>query len=75
MVSPFTKVNSDSTTREITVAPEILLGIATIPTLAAILGIRVLLRGLQDVGEASEELFRRDRLPTLTAPTTPPPEQ
>ncbi|HEY9735424.1 MAG TPA: hypothetical protein V6D06_04045 [Trichocoleus sp.] len=42
------------------------LTLLTPPVLIGILGLRTLTEALQQLGLASEELFRGDRLPTLT---------
>ena len=47
------------------------MSVITVPTLATLLLGRAVLAGLHDLGEASEELFRGDRLPTLASPITP----
>ncbi|MBD0334181.1 MAG: hypothetical protein ICV62_01715 [Cyanobacteria bacterium Co-bin13] len=44
------------------------LSLLTPPLLLGIVGIRSLADALQQVGLASEELFRGDRLPSLTIP-------
>lgn len=48
--------------------PEIILGIATAPLLAAIVGGSALSKAVQELGEMSEEIFRGDRLPILEFP-------
>ncbi|MBD2258539.1 hypothetical protein [Pseudanabaena sp. FACHB-2040] len=47
------------------------LSLLTPPLLVGIVGIRSLADALQQVGLASEELFRGDRLPSLTIPEPP----
>ncbi|MBD2464517.1 hypothetical protein H6G89_26275 [Oscillatoria sp. FACHB-1407] len=43
----------------------ILISLGTVPVLAVLLGSKALAELMQQVGEASEELFRGDRLPVL----------
>lgn len=50
---------------------EILIGLATAPLLAALLGSKALAEAAQRIGQASEELFRGDRLPVLNQPISP----
>ncbi len=45
--------------------PEILIGLAVLPVLAGMVGVRALAEGLRDLGSLSEEIFRGDRLPIL----------
>ncbi len=56
----------------VTIAPDVLLALVLVPTMVAMVGSRALLKGLQELGEASEELFRSDRLPTLPHPPSNP---
>ncbi len=51
---------------------ETAIAVATVPTLAAIVGAKVLANAAQDLGDWSEELFRGDRLPALNLPPDPP---
>lgn len=51
-------------------AADLWIGLATGPVLLALIAGRVASRLMQEVGEASEELFRGDRLPTLRMPST-----
>jgi hypothetical protein len=44
---------------------QILVSIGTVPLLLGVLGTRALAKGIQDLGQSSEEVFRGDRLPTL----------
>jgi hypothetical protein len=44
---------------------DVLVSITTTPLLLSLLGGRVLTEILQDLGKASEEIFRGDRLPIL----------
>ncbi|MDY6784620.1 MAG: hypothetical protein SW833_19095 [Cyanobacteriota bacterium] len=46
-------------------SPEILLSLATIPVLFGMVAMRSLGIRLQDISQASEEIFRGDRLPLL----------
>jgi hypothetical protein len=41
------------------------LSVATLPFLLGYLGLRLGAKALQELGEASEEIFRGDRLPIL----------
>lgn len=43
----------------------LLLSLGTIPVLAVLIGGKAILQAMREVGEASEELFRGDRLPIL----------
>ncbi len=52
---------------------QIAIGLATVPVLGLLVGSRLVAAGLQTVGDWSEELWRGDRLPSLTPPTAPPP--
>ncbi|MGV0027782.1 hypothetical protein [Phormidesmis priestleyi] len=47
------------------VNPEILLGLATLPVLAGLVGINAIAQSIQELGVLSEEIFRGDRLPIL----------
>ena len=44
---------------------KILVGLATVPVLAGMVGVRALAEGLRELGSLSEEIFRGDRLPVL----------
>ncbi len=55
------------------VASELLLGLATGPLLALLVGGKGLSQGLQEIGLMSEEIFRGDRLPLLSFPSTSDP--
>lgn len=45
--------------------PEILVGLAVVPVLVGMIGVRAIADGLQELGSLSEEIFRGDRLPVL----------
>jgi hypothetical protein len=47
---------------------KLLVSIATVPTLAAIVGVQALLQQVQTLANHSEEVFRGDRLPLLPFP-------
>ncbi|MDY7012746.1 MAG: hypothetical protein SVX43_03940 [Cyanobacteriota bacterium] len=49
-------------------SPEILLSLATVPVLFGMVAMRSLGLRLQEIGQASEEIFRGDRLPQLPFP-------
>jgi hypothetical protein len=49
----------------LTVNPEILLGLATLPVLVGLVGIHAIAQSVQELGVLSEEIFRGDRLPVL----------
>ncbi|HEY9762224.1 MAG TPA: hypothetical protein V6D07_06835 [Trichocoleus sp.] len=51
---------------------DVLVSLLTPPVLLSILATRTLTNALQEVGLASEELFRGDRLPSLTIPPPSP---
>jgi hypothetical protein len=53
------------------VSIEVLVGLATAPVLLVLIGGRVAAKVMQEMGEASEELFRGDRLPVLRSPIVP----
>ncbi|HEY9879678.1 MAG TPA: hypothetical protein V6D29_14565 [Leptolyngbyaceae cyanobacterium] len=53
---------------------DVLVSLLTPPVLLSILATRTLTTALQEIGLASEELFRGDRLPSLTIPPPPPEE-
>ena len=50
---------------QIPVAPELLISLSSLPLLSSLSIGQVLARGLSEIGQASEELFRGDRLPSL----------
>lgn len=56
-----------------TISTEILLSLTTGPLLLGILAGKASLEFLQAIGEASEEVFRGDRLPLLDFPVAPAP--
>jgi hypothetical protein len=47
---------------------KLLVSIATVPTLAAIVGLQAVLQQVQTLANNSEEIFRGDRLPLLPFP-------
>ncbi len=47
---------------------KLLVSIATVPTLAAIVGLQAVLQQVQILANNSEEIFRGDRLPLLPFP-------
>ncbi len=47
---------------------KLLVSIATVPTLAAIVGLQAILQQVQTLANSSEEIFRGDRLPLLPFP-------
>jgi hypothetical protein len=47
---------------------KLLVSIATVPTLAAIVGLQAILQQVQTLANNSEEIFRGDRLPLLPFP-------
>ncbi|MDJ0708195.1 MAG: hypothetical protein QNJ46_33405 [Leptolyngbyaceae cyanobacterium MO_188.B28] len=54
------------------VSPELLISLATGPMLLGILSAKSLSEFVQQIGVASEEIFRGDRLPVLTMPIPKP---
>ncbi len=54
--------------------PEILVGLAVVPVLVGMVGVRAIVDGLQELGSLSEEIFRGDRLPILDFSTSQTPE-
>ena len=55
---------------QVTWAPEMLLGLATLPLLVGLGITHKLLGSSIELGQASEEIFRGDRLPVLNFPET-----
>jgi hypothetical protein len=53
---------------------EILLSLGTVPVLLVLVGSKALANAIKDMGQASEEIFRGDRLPVLklSNPVYPP---
>jgi hypothetical protein len=47
------------------ISPDLLLSLATAPLLVGLLTSKAFAELIQDVGQASEEIFRGDRLPVL----------
>lgn len=65
---------AESSINSLTLLPaQVAIGLATVPVLGLLVGSRLLASGLQTVGDWSEELWRGDRLPSLTPPSAPPP--
>ncbi|QDZ39030.1 hypothetical protein FRE64_03205 [Euhalothece natronophila Z-M001] len=56
---------TESTNQQKPEQTELALSLLTVPFLGALFGSRSLLDGLTSLGEASEEIFRGDRLPIL----------
>lgn len=56
---------------QVIIPTEILLGLVTAPLLLGILCGKATLELMQSVGEASEEVFRGDRLPGINIPDRP----
>ncbi|HEY9641052.1 MAG TPA: hypothetical protein V6C57_11250 [Coleofasciculaceae cyanobacterium] len=54
---------------------QILLSLTTAPLLLVLIGSKTLAAAMTDLGQASEEIFRGDRLPVLHIPKHPDPEQ
>ncbi len=50
--------------------PEILVGLAVVPVLMGMVGVRAIADGLQELGALSEEIFSGDRLPVLDVSTS-----
>lgn len=67
--------NPTSDVPGLNIANEIWLSLATGPMLAGILGTRALTTWLQSIGQASEEVFRGDRLPILHFPHPQPKDE
>ncbi|MBI4782577.1 MAG: hypothetical protein HY785_14850 [Oscillatoriophycideae cyanobacterium NC_groundwater_1537_Pr4_S-0.65um_50_18] len=51
------------------VPTQIFLSLSTVPLLLVVLGSKALAQALNEWGQASEEIFRGDRLPVLHIPT------
>lgn len=56
------------TKRQSSPSPNLLVSLATAPFLIGVLTVRSLTQALIELGEASEEVFRGDRLPMLNFP-------
>ncbi|MEB3357526.1 MAG: hypothetical protein VKK04_12430 [Synechococcales bacterium] len=50
---------------------DLMVGLATVPLLAGLIGAKALSEMVQSVGQFSEEVFRGDRLPVLNLTTSP----
>ncbi len=62
---------SGSPSRNAVVSPSLLVSLAATPWLAAIVGVRAAGEFIEQLGLASEEIFRGDRLPVLHFPDRP----
>ncbi len=71
--SPDTSENRTGSPRFDAIPSELLLSLATAPLLVGLRAGQALAQFLQEVGEASEEVFRGDRLPVLNFPTAEAP--
>lgn len=56
------------------VPTDLLLSLGTIPLLLALVGSRAVAEAMKDLGQASEEILRGDRLPPLKISPTDPAE-
>lgn len=56
---------SDAKVNRAKVPTPLLLSLGTIPVLAVLIGGKAILQAMRELGEASEEIFRGDRLPVL----------
>ncbi|MBD2545152.1 hypothetical protein H6G72_15180 [Planktothricoides sp. FACHB-1370] len=54
--------------KQINIASESLIACITVPMLLGLVGGKAIADGLQSLGQASEEIFRGDRLPVLHFP-------
>lgn len=54
---------------------QLLIGAATAPMLAVLVGGKLVAKTLTEMGWMSEEVFRGDRLPVLHFPPTSPPSE
>lgn len=59
------KFDSKSNVTRANVPTALLLSLGTIPVLAVLIGGKAILQAMRELGEASEEIFRGDRLPVL----------
>lgn len=66
-------IDSQTRLRSI-IDPEILVGLAVVPVLVSMVGVRAIVDGLQKLGSLSEEIFRGDQLPVLDFSTSQTPE-
>lgn len=71
--SPDTPENRKGSPRFDAIPSEVLLSLAAAPLLVGLRAGQALAKFLQEVGEASEEVFRGDRLPVLNFPTAEAP--
>ena len=75
-MQPF-RADSDENRRpalpQLSIAPEWLVGLATIPCLGGLVFARTAQNWLIQLGVASEEVFRGQRLPVLNVSMTSPP--
>ncbi|HEY9838297.1 MAG TPA: hypothetical protein V6D27_15510 [Vampirovibrionales bacterium] len=63
-----TSLNSDTPEPFVKISSELLITLLTPPFLGALLGGKAVSQMLQSMGQASEEVFRGDRLPVLNFP-------
>lgn len=61
--------------RQTSPSPNLFVSLATAPFLMGVLTVRSISQALIELGEASEEVFRGDRLPILNFPNSPESEQ
>jgi hypothetical protein len=54
---------------------QLLLSLSTAPLLLVLIGSKTLAAALTELGQASEEIFRGDRLPVLHIPKSPDRDQ
>ncbi|MCT7974508.1 hypothetical protein [Laspinema olomoucense] len=63
-----TSLNPDAKEPVVKISSELLITLLTPPFLGALLGGKAVSQMLQSMGQASEEVFRGDRLPVLNFP-------
>ncbi|WP_231636963.1 MULTISPECIES: hypothetical protein [Planktothricoides] len=65
---PEMTANAAEMFKQINIASESLIACITVPMLLGLVGGKAIADGLQSLGQASEEIFRGDRLPVLHFP-------
>ncbi|WP_354635486.1 hypothetical protein [Planktothricoides raciborskii] len=65
---PEMTANAAEMFKQLNIASESLIACITVPMLLGLVGGKAIADGLQSLGQASEEIFRGDRLPVLHFP-------
>lgn len=66
-----TTANSSHLLGQLNIPSDALIAGMTLPMLLGLVGGKAIAEGLQSLGQASEEIFRGDRLPVLHFPVAP----